>query len=89
VLTDASVLESLKATLASEVRVFGPDAHHRSEAGVKSPKLRRGAPSTHTSATRAAGIRGNVFLQAVVLGNGRVGDVRVVSGLHPELEHST
>jgi TonB family protein len=89
VLTDASVLESLQATLASEVRVFGPDAHHLCEADVKSPRLRRGAPPNYTSATKSAGIRGNVFLQAVVLANGKVGDVRVVSGLHPELDRAS
>lgn len=65
---------------------FAPDAVNACTPGVVWPTLTRSAMPNYTSGTLAAGVQGIVTLHGVVLPNGRMGPVRVVSSLHRELD---
>ena len=61
-----------------------PPAVERANNGVISPRLVKDSKPNYTSAAKKAGISGTVHLEAVVLPNGKVGDVRVTRSLDRE-----
>jgi TonB family protein len=69
-----------------ELPSFAPDAHRPCDPDVELPKPTREVKPSYTERAmqdRAAGV---VLTQAVVNADGRVGDVRVVRGLHDDLD---
>lgn len=60
---------------------FGPDAVAACDAGVMLPSLRKEVRPAYTRAATAARIEGVVWLEAVVLTTGEVGEVRILRSL--------
>ena len=63
---------------------WAPEATHVCAAGVTKPALRREVKPRYSGEARQARQVGKIYLEAVVLANGRVGDVRPISTLAPE-----
>jgi TonB family protein len=88
VVNDAAASETLNAALAGDAAGFGAGARSACDPAVTLPTLRRSVRPDYPSGPGNE-IRGNVFLQLVVLADGTVGDIKVVSGLHPDLDKSS
>src|SRR5262245_51754485 len=70
----------LGITGTAQQRVYDPGN------GIANPVLVRDVKPTYTPAAMKAKIQGTVRLSAVVLDDGRVGEIRVVKSLDPELD---
>lgn len=57
-------------------------------AGVKSPTLKREAKPFYPKEPQDAGIEGTVRLEAIVMPDGSVGDVRIIAAKHPDLDEA-
>jgi protein TonB len=64
---------------------FGKGAHKAGEPGLIQPVLKRQTFPKYTSAALRAKIQGEVKIEAVVLADGTVGDVRIVQSLDKAL----
>ena len=71
---------ALGAPIAAQQQVYEPGN------GVTPPILLEDVKPGYTPGAMAAKIEGSVLMKAVVLDNGRIGDIEVVKSLHPELD---
>ena len=69
---------------ASRVTTFGGDAFSTCDEGVGVPRLLKDVKPMYTQEAMRVRKQGTVFLEAVVLPDGRVGDVRVLRSLDQE-----
>lgn len=56
--------------------------------GVQAPRLKKDVKPRYSQSAREAGIQGKVVMEAVVLIDGTVGEVRVIHSLDPGLDDS-
>ena len=61
--------------------IFGADSFSTCDEGIQQPRLVREVTPQYTAAAMRAQIEGNVLLEAVVLLNGMVGDIRILHSL--------
>ena len=83
VVTDPSQVEIIER---KAVAPFGAGAARICGDQITPPKLTREVQPNYTRAAMADKVQGFVALEAVVTTEGKVEDVRVVYGLHPELD---
>ena len=85
-MTSEAAVKALRQ-LAPDPAAFGPAALNSCiNKDVELPKLRRSVRPNYTPETLASGIQGIVHLHGIVQPNGKMGPVRVVAGLHPDLD---
>jgi TonB family protein len=65
---------------------FAAGVHRPCDRGVAMPKATREVKPSYTFRAMREQVAGKVFMQVVVLTDGKVGDARVVRGLHVDLD---
>jgi TonB family protein len=68
-------------TLAQQTRPFGQGAYRANEPGLVKPKLLKQVPPNYPTVARNASVAGDVELEAVVMPDGTVGDLRLAKSL--------
>jgi TonB family protein len=74
--------------LPASATPFGQNAFGLKDPGVRSPKVVRTAKPMYPAEPHAKWVQGTVGLEAVVLPDGTLGDVRVVQSVHPDLDEA-
>lgn len=77
-------LALVQAPLTATDQPWPPAGVARMGAGIKAPEIVKERKPGYTAAAMDAKIQGSVILEAVVLTNGRVGEVRVKQSLDRE-----
>jgi TonB family protein len=74
--------------LPSASEPFGQNAHRMTDPGVTGPRAAQTGQPFYPREPHSAGVEGKVLLEVVVDRTGRVGDVRVVGSLQPDLDEA-
>ena len=83
----AAAAQPAEAVLAPPSAVpFGQHAFRETDPGVQMPKPTHTPKPVYPAGPLRARIRGTVKMELVVLSDGKVGDVRVVGSVDPELD---